>query len=171
MALRTEQITASRLHDRLPIEDPDDELGRIARVLNGLLGRLEYSFEQLRRFTSDASHELRTPLAALRSVGETGLQKEYTADEYRDIIGSMLEEVTRLTRMVESLLTISRADSGELELGHLLFAILDVVQEAIALVDILAEEKDQALTVSGDPGHSRSSRSDLPSASRRECPS
>jgi heavy metal sensor kinase len=151
LARRTEQITANRLHDRLPIENPDDELGRIGRVLNELLGRLEYSFDQLRRFTSDASHELRTPLAALRSVGETGLQKECTPEEYRDIIGSMLEEVTRLTRMVESLLTIARADSGELKLAISTFTVLDLVHEAIALVDILAEEKNQSLTVSGDP--------------------
>ncbi len=117
IALQAEQITASRLKDRVPIENPDDELGRIARVLNDLLARLEASFEQLRRFTSDASHELRTPLAALRGVGEMGLEGEYTAKEYRDIIGSMLEEVTRLTQMVESLLYhIPEPIPGELAL-------------------------------------------------------
>jgi hypothetical protein len=62
---------------------------------------LEQSFEQLKRFTSDASHELRTPLAVMRSVGEVGLQKETTAAGYRDIIGSMLEETNKLTRLVE----------------------------------------------------------------------
>jgi heavy metal sensor kinase len=147
MAKQAEQITPNRLQDRLPIENPDDELGHIARVFNGLLGRLENSFEQLRRFTSDASHELRTPLAALQSVGEMGLQKEYSAAEYRDILGSMLEEVTRLTRMVESLLTISRADAGEIRLQTSVFSLVDLVHEAVGLVDILAEERGQTFTV------------------------
>jgi heavy metal sensor kinase len=152
IALQAEQITASRLHDRVPFENPDDELGRIARVLNDLLARLEASFEQLRRFTSDASHELRTPLASLRGVGEMGLEGEYTAKEYRDIIGSMLEEVARLTHMVESLLTISRADSGELALRLSEFSLLDLVNEAVGVVDVIAEEKDQVFRISGDPG-------------------
>jgi heavy metal sensor kinase len=147
MAKQAEQITPSRLQERLPIENPDDELGHIARVFNGLLGRLENSFEQLRRFTSDASHELRTPLAALQSVGEMGLQKEYSVAEYRDILGSMLEEVTRLTRMVESLLTISRADAGEVRLQTSVFSLVDLVHEAIGLVDILADERGQRFTV------------------------
>jgi heavy metal sensor kinase len=146
---RTEQITATRLQDRLPVENPDDELGHIARVLNGLLARLENSFEQLRRFTSDASHELRTPLAALRSVGEVGLQGEYSASEYREIIGSMLEEVTRLTRMVESLLTMSRAEAGEINLQVSRFSVLDLVREGIALVGVLAEEKNQKIEIQG----------------------
>lgn len=146
---RTEKITATRLQDRLPVENPDDELGHIARVLNGLLARLENSFEQLRRFTSDASHELRTPLAALRSVGEVGLQGEYSALEYREIIGSMLEEVTRLTRMVESLLTMSRAEAGEIRLQISVFSVLDLVREGIALVGVLAEEKNQRIQIQG----------------------
>jgi heavy metal sensor kinase len=151
MARRTEQITAHRLDERLPIENPDDELGHIARVLNDLLARLESSFAQLRRFTSDASHELRTPLAALRSVGEIGLQKDCTAAEYRDTIGSMLEEVTRLTQMVDSLLTMSRADAGELKLQVSPFSVADLIQEAVSLVDVLAEEKHQSITTSVPP--------------------
>jgi heavy metal sensor kinase len=151
IALQAEQITASRLHDRIPIDNPNDELGRIAKVLNDLLARLEASFEQLRRFTSDASHELRTPLASLRGVGEMGLEGEYTSREYRDIIGSMLEEVTRLTHMVESLLTISRADSGQLALKMSDFSLLTLVREAVKLVDVIAEEKEQVITISGDP--------------------
>jgi heavy metal sensor kinase len=143
MAGQASQITASRLQDRLPIENPDDELGHIATAFNGLLERLENSFEQLRRFTADASHELRTPLAALQSVGEMGLQREYSSAEYRDILGSMLEEVTRLTRMVESLLTISRADAGEIKLKKSVFSLVDLVHEAIGLVDVLAEERGQ----------------------------
>ena len=74
MARRAEQITSERLHERLPNSETDDELGRLARIFNNLLARLEQSFEQLRRFTADASHELRTPLTSIRSVGEVALQ-------------------------------------------------------------------------------------------------
>ena len=75
MARKAEEITSDRLHERLPVNAADGELADLSRVFNAVLVRLEQSFEQLRRFTSDASHELRTPLAAMRSVGEVGLQR------------------------------------------------------------------------------------------------
>ncbi len=71
------------MHERLPVNPSDGELADLAQVFNSLLVRLEHSFEQLRRFTSDASHELRTPLAAMRSVGEVALQKQCTPNEYQ----------------------------------------------------------------------------------------
>lgn len=150
MAALTEQITASQLNKRVPIENPHDELGRMARVLNGLLERLEDSFQQLRRFTSDVSHELRTPLASIRSVGEVGLQQDHGAEEYKDIIGSMLEEVARLTSMIDTLLTISQADSGAIRLNRTVFPIMDLVEESVAVVGILAEEKKQSILVRGE---------------------
>lgn len=150
MATRAEQITAERLNDRLPVENPNDELGHLARVFNDTLARLEYSFEQLRRFTADASHELRTPLTAIRSVGEVGLQRGGSAADYREVIGSMLEETNRLTRMVESLLTLSRADAGIVQLEHLPLPLLDLARDAAGFLEVLAEEKKQHLTVEGD---------------------
>lgn len=150
MARRARQITPDRLHERLPNDDTDDELGELARVFNATLARLEQAFEQLRRFTSDASHELRTPLAMIRSVGEVGLQKDGTRAEYRDIIGSMLEEVNRLTSLVDNLLTISRADSGHIQLRLSDVSIMALVREAAGLVEILMEEKSQRLLLSGD---------------------
>ncbi len=152
MAKRAEEITADRLEQRLPVENPDDELGHLARIFNIVLDRLQQSFAQLRRFTSDASHELRTPLAAIRSVGEVGLQKSRTAADYQDTIGSMLEEVARLTKLVENLLTISRADAGQVELNLSVFSPLELVREVITIVDVLAEERKQVLSAGGDPG-------------------
>ena len=150
MSSLTERITARRLDERIPVKNPEDELGHMALVLNGLLERLEESFEKLRRFTSDVSHELRTPLAAIRSVGEVGLQEEHDAEKYRDIIGSMLEEVAKLTVMVDTLLTIAHADSGAIQLQQTTFALMDLVQEAVAVVGVLAEDKKQTLSVTGD---------------------
>jgi heavy metal sensor kinase len=152
MARRAKEITPQRLHDRLPNDDTNDELGQLARVFNETLARLEQAFEQLRRFTSDASHELRTPLAAIRSVGEVGLQKDGTRSEYRDIIGSMLEEVNRLTSLVDNLLTISRADAGSLQLELVDVPVMQLARDAAALFEVLVEEKSLTLVLSGDEG-------------------
>jgi heavy metal sensor kinase len=149
MARRAREITPERLHERLPNDNTGDELGRLARVFNDTLARLEQAFEQLRRFTSDASHELRTPLAMMRSVGEVGLQKDGTRAEYRDIVGSMLEEVNRLTSLVDNLLTISRADSGHIQLNRTVFPVLELAREAAGLFDVLLEEKSLELVVEG----------------------
>jgi heavy metal sensor kinase len=150
MALRAQTITASALDQRLPVENPDDELGRMARVLNDLLERLQNSFEILKRFTADASHELRTPLSSIRSVGEVGLQRLHTPEEYRDIIGSMLEEVTRLTEMVDGLLSKCRADAGQVVLQKTTFSALRLAREVVALLGLLAEEKGQQIQIEGD---------------------
>jgi signal transduction histidine kinase len=109
------KITAESLTARLPVENPRDEFGQLAIVFNDTLSRLEEAFEQLRRFTADASHELRTPLTAIRSVGEVALQRSLNGEGYREVIGSMLEEVDRLTRLVESLLTLTRGESGRIQ--------------------------------------------------------
>jgi heavy metal sensor kinase len=152
MAGRAEKINSERLEERLPTGEVDDELGHLARVFNSLLARLEQSFEQLRRFTADASHELRTPLTSIRSVGEVALQREGTPQEYRDTIGSMLEEVNGLSALVDSLLTISRADAGRIQLHPTVFSAMDLAREAAALFEVLLEEKGQQITVQGDEG-------------------
>jgi heavy metal sensor kinase len=150
MASRAEQITAANLQQRLPVENPSDEVGHLARVFNSVLDRLQESFERLKRFTSDASHELRTPLSAIRSVGEVGLQRSETPADYQDTIGSMLEEVNRLTRLVENLLEISRADAGQVQPGLAVISPLDVVREVATVLDVLVEEKALQLSLSGD---------------------
>ena len=152
MAERAQAITAERLGDRLPVENPSDELGRLAGVFNATLGRLESSFDGMRRFTADVSHELRTPLTAIRSVGEVGLRRPRDADEYQRIIGSMLEEVERLTALVERLLDWSRAETGQAQLVREPFDLGDLAAEVAAHVGVLAEEKGQAIAVdrSGD---------------------
>lgn len=148
MARLTQDITAHRLHERIPIANAEDELGHMGIVLNELLERLEKSFQQLRDFTSDVSHELRTPLASIRSIGEVAAQADYETTRYRDIIGSMLEEVSRLTGMIDTLLTIAHAESGALLLNRSNFALDELVQEVVSIVRVLAEDKGQAILVS-----------------------
>src|SRR6516162_2059758 len=150
MATQSQKISAERLSDRLPIQNPADELGRLGIAFNDLLKRLQGAFDQLRRFTADASHELRTPLTAIRSVGEVALQEQKNPAEYRDVIGSMLEEVDRLTRLVESLLALSRADAGQIQLQRTNISLLALAREAGSMVEVLAEEKAQQLDIDGD---------------------
>ena len=150
MTRRAEQITPDRLDERLPVDNPDDELGQLGHVFNTTLDRLEGAFEQMRRFTADASHELRTPLTAIRSVGEVRLQRSASADEYRETIGSMLEEVNRLTRLVENLLSISRADAGQVQLQRHALSAMGLVRECAGVLDVLVEEKAQRLRIEGD---------------------
>jgi signal transduction histidine kinase len=116
-------------------------------VFNESLARLEGAFAQLRRFTADASHELRTPLTAIRSVGEVALQRSLSAAAYREVIGSMLEEVDRLTRLVESLLTLTRGESGRVQPA---LEVVDLSGLALSVVEhlrVLAEEKEQSVTI------------------------
>jgi heavy metal sensor kinase len=147
MAERARSINAERLNDRLPVDNPDDELGRLATVFNETLTRLESSFEQMRRFTTDASHELRTPLTAIRSVGEVGLRGRRDEAAYREIIGSMLEEVDRLALLVDRLLTLSRADTGQAQLSVDMVDIPELAEEIAEQLGVLAEEKNQAIKV------------------------
>jgi heavy metal sensor kinase len=147
MAERARSINAERLNDRLPIDNPNDELGRLATVFNETLTRLELSFDQMRRFTADASHELRTPLTAIRSVGEVGLRGRRDEKAYRDIIGSMLEEVDRLALLVDRLLTLSRADTGQSKLSVELVDIPELAEEIAEQLGVLAEEKNQTIEV------------------------
>ena len=150
MARRVHEINVDRLNARLEIENPDDELGALAKAFNETLARLERSFEQLRRFTADASHELRTPLTALRSVGEVGLRKQRMSDDYRDVIASMLEEANRLSRLVDSLLMLSRAESGQIQLHRTVKYLTPFAREAVNFFEVLADEKGQRLSVDGD---------------------
>lgn len=150
MAKRAAEITAEHLNERLTITNPDNELGKLGSAFNATLARLENSFEQLRRFTADASHELRTPLTAIRSVGEVSLRKGGDNSYYRDIIGSMLEETNRLTRLVDSLLTMSRADAGRVQLHLTEIGLLELARESAGLLEVLAEEKEQTLQIEGD---------------------
>jgi heavy metal sensor kinase len=150
MTAQAAAITADRLRERLPVENAGDELGRLALVFNDMLQRLEDAFDRLRRFTADASHELRTPLTAIRSVGEVGLREARTPAAYRDTIGSMLEETDRLTTLVESLLFLSRADSGRTLAGPERIPLLAFSSEVAGHLAVLADERRQRIEVEGD---------------------
>jgi heavy metal sensor kinase len=147
LAAEARRITADRLHERLSVPNQKDEIGRLAAVINETFARLESSFDQLRRFTADASHELRTPLAIIRGIGEVGLGAPRTPAEYQEAMGSMLEEVDRLTTLVDTLLRLSRGDAGTVRLSSAPIDLGQLTQEAVSSLAILAEERNQRLRV------------------------
>ncbi len=150
MAAKSRQITAEALSERLPVGNPNDELGQMATVFNQTLGRLETSFERLRNFTANVSHELRTPLTAIRAVGEVSLQRPHDAEFLRDVIGSMLEEADRLTRLIDCMLALARAESGRLEMVRENVDLAVEAGAAVDLVRVLAEEKRQTICCESD---------------------
>jgi heavy metal sensor kinase len=147
LASEARRITADRLHERLSVPNQHDEIGRLAAVINDAFARLESSFQQLRRFTADASHELRTPLAVIRGIGEAGLGETRTPAEYKEAMGSMLEEVDRLTNLVDTLLRLSHGDAGTVRLSRSAVDLGQLTRDVVSSLGILAEERGQRLTV------------------------
>jgi signal transduction histidine kinase len=138
MGRQAERISASNLDERLSTENPRDELGGLATVLNGLLGRLEAAFrheqkvaEQQRQFMADASHELRTPVAALSTVADVVLaQKNRDPAELEEALDIVRGEAHRLGRLVDDLLFLSRADAGELPLRRENLFLEEILQDS-----------------------------------------
>lgn len=145
MAAQAKEISASSLSQRLPVTNRHDELGRLATVFNATLQRLENSFAELRRFAADASHELRTPLTALRAEGEVTLNNAREPEQFRQGIGAMLEEAQRLQDLVDSLLTLARAEADRQPLSRVPFELGALTREVVESLRILADEKHQHL--------------------------
>ena len=110
MAQAARSMEASDRRRRLPGSEAGDELADLSRAFNGLLDRLQESFERQRRFTGDASHQLRTPLTALLGQVEVALRRERAPQEYRRVLESARGEALRLRQIVETLLFLARAD-------------------------------------------------------------
>lgn len=141
MASRAAEITATNLHERLPVGG-GDELVRLAQVVNGLLDRIEHSFAQQRRFATDASHELRTPTAIVRTEADVTLSREHrTEAEYRASIAIMQDAARRLTRIVDDLFLLSRADSGQLVARNEELYLEELVHDATRIVRSVADQR------------------------------
>ncbi len=142
MSEKAEKITAQNLrHERLPVENEADELGRLATTFNGLLSRLDSSFEQQKRFMADASHELRTPVAIVRGESDVSLAKdERETSEYRETIRIIQSEAERMSRIIEDLFTMARADTGENQPQKSAVYVKDILAETIKSFRTLAQK-------------------------------
>jgi len=144
-------ISAANLSERIDPEAIDRELEELAGVLNAMFDRLEGAFERQARFTADASHELRTPLTVLRTHAELALTRPRPAEEYRQTIETCLRASTRMTAIIEGLLTLARADADKLDLRQEPVDLRLVVEESVALLRPLADSKDVSLTTHCEP--------------------
>lgn len=146
MGERAAHIGASNLNERLPVGSERNELGRLAHIFNDLLARLDRSFEEQRRFMADASHELRTPVAIVRGEAEVSLsQTERSGEEYRESLAIVEDEGRRLTRIVEDLFTLARADAGQYPLALTNFYLDDIVGDCVHSVRSLALKREVVL--------------------------
>jgi heavy metal sensor kinase len=141
-----EQITSRNLSERLPEAKTGDELEALSIALNKMIARIEHSFRHVNRFSADASHELRTPLTVLRGELEAIAQRQNLPMDVRETIGSALEETERLSKIVESLLAISRLDAGEALMTRDRFDLTQLVNDTADQMRLLAEDKLVALT-------------------------
>jgi heavy metal sensor kinase len=136
------KISAENLDLTIPVRNPRDEIGRLGTTINAMLTRLHQSFAQVRQFSADASHELRTPLTIMRGEIELALRNPKTPEEYRAVLESALEEIMRMTAIIDNLLVLAKADQGRY---HADFSEVDLgalVQELYEDSEVLAERKD-----------------------------
>ena len=129
-----------------------DELGRLAATFNDMISRLQAAFERQKQFTSDASHELRTPLAVMRGDIEITLRRERSTEEYKRALTSNLEEIMRLSRLVEDLLTLARGDTGRIELRCEPVDLNDLCRRMAEYITPLADQREQTLIYEPPPG-------------------
>ncbi len=127
------------LHRRLPLEASNDEMARLVMTLNEMLERLEKSFGALRRFTADASHELKTPLAVLRADVERAMNANVARGDRLVALEEALQETTRMADLVDSLLTLARADEGRFDLHREVVDLEPLVQDVFETASILGE--------------------------------
>lgn len=134
------RMSAENLGVRLRIDNPDDEIGRLAETFNELLGRVDHAVAKIRQFSSDVSHELRTPLTIMRGETEVALRWAKEPEQFREALLSSLEEITRMSAMIEKLLELEKVELG----GALNFETVDLADVIREQSDTLARRCDEA---------------------------
>jgi heavy metal sensor kinase len=145
LARAAREIAVSRLDRRLPVRGTDDELDHLATEFNETLARLEKAVGEMKQFTASVSHEFRTPLAVLRGEAEVALMQACSSEQYRRVLASQLEEFEKLTRMINQLLTLARAESGEVEIARETVDLSLMAQSLAEQLQPVAAAKDISL--------------------------
>jgi heavy metal sensor kinase len=148
MADEARRMGAADVSGRLPVSNPRDELGRLAATFNELLTRLADAFGRQRRFMADASHELRTPLATLRTAAAVALRQPRRDEaEYRQALEVVSDQSRRLTRIVEDMFTLARADAGDQPLRRGTLYLADLLADAARAAELLAAPRGVRIAV------------------------
>ena len=142
ISTRARRITAENLDQTIPIKNERDEIGKLTSTINDMILRLHESFAQIRQFSADASHELRTPLTVMRGEIEIALRNPKTPEDYRNTLESSLEEILRMSTIIDNLLTLGKADQGTLDVTFSEVNLKELVEELYEDSKILAEEKE-----------------------------
>lgn len=140
-----ERICNGHLAERINSNRPDDEIGRLARTLNAAFDRYDSALARLERFSFDAAHQLRNPLAAIRASGEIALAQTRSVEEYQAVIGRMLEDVQRLSRTVDQLLTLARLGHDDLRRQFSSVSLTAMLRELAAEAQTVCETREIAL--------------------------
>ena len=141
------RISSHNLDSRIDIGARKDELGRLAQTFNEMISRLKDAFQRINQFSIDVSHELKTPLTILKGETEVAIRKDREKDEYVRLLGSHLEEIDRMTRIVDDLLLLSKAETGEMKLNIEEIDLRDLVVDVYMDMKIFAEKKSVELVV------------------------
>ena len=141
MAEQARRITGSNLETRIEIPDAAEELAVLVASFNELLSRLDQSFDTMRRFVADASHELRTPISVIRGETDVALSQQRSPAEYRDSLAIVLDESRRLSRLVDDLLNLARADAGHVHLQTHDFYLNELLADCCRSVQGLASAR------------------------------
>jgi two-component system OmpR family sensor kinase len=150
MTNKAEVISADRLQERVAVPRSRDELGRLASTLNDMLDRIEHGVQEQQRLVADASHELRTPLAVMRSEIDVWLRAPALPVQAREALESVGEEVERMSRILDNLLTLARIDEGRLDLLCAPQRLDELVAEVLGKLRPIAQAKGIALEVGGN---------------------
>ncbi len=152
LAVAISGIGSATLNERIPAVGLPTELVTLAASFNATLARLEDAFSRLRRFSADIAHELRTPVNNLRGEAEVALGKARSADDYRVVLASSLEECARLSRLIDTLLFLARAESPHTKLVRVSLDLSRDLDGLRAFYAAAAEEAGITLTVSTAAG-------------------
>lgn len=144
------EMSIARLHRRLPLTGTGDELDQLADTFNDMFGRLEKAVGQMKDFTTSISHELRTPLTALRGEAEVALVRAHTEEEYRRVLESQLEEFAKLSQMIDHMLTLARAEAGQIKLARDHVNLSNLAQSLVEQMEIVAASKTITLAAKPD---------------------
>jgi two-component system, OmpR family, sensor kinase len=150
MTSQAEDIGIDRLHERIAVPRTKDEIGHLAETLNAMLDRLEQGIQEKHRLIADASHELRTPLAVMRAELDVTLRATELAPDAREVLASAREEVGRMSRTVDNLLTLAEVDEGRLGLIPTRVGLREATEAAARPLRPLADAKRVRLDVEGD---------------------
>lgn len=152
MARSARQIGAGSLDQQLPIVNPRDELGQLATTFNDLLARLNAAFKEQRRFMADASHELRNPLSVMSTAAGVTLKKEHREEEeYREALGIIAEQTRRLSRIVNDMFMLARADAGQYPLRKRTMYLDDLLEEVARAGAVLASDRKASVQLTNLP--------------------